>query len=202
MFLYYVDRPLFWFFVLFSNSEIARFSVLVPCRHEVLWYSRFRNSAKTTFNLYTRTLHLHFSGAVRTLPFPHSGENAAKNRASVLVRPQAWGQRVGNARAARHTLVYGPPTGLPFCSLCVRLFFYLPLLARFSSSPSRPRRSLHGWPGRGRNCGRWLGLPALLAARLPGSSALRDDAGTFVLRADCSPFSLRYSTREWAGLIR
>lgn len=115
---------------------------------------------------------------------------------------RAWGQRVGNARAARHTLVYGPPTGLPFCSLCVRLFFYLPLLARFSSSPSRPRRSLHGWPGRGRNCGRWLGLPALLAARLPGSSALRDDAGTFVLRADCSPFSLRYSTREWAGLIR
>lgn len=147
MFLYYVDRPLFWFFVLFSNSEIACFSVLVPCRHEVLWYARFRNSAKTTFNLDTRALDLHFSGAVRTLPFPHSGENAAKNRASVLVRPQGLGAtRRKRAGCATHFGIRSPDGTALLFLVCA--FIFLPPAAGAFFFLSLEAPSLAAWLAR------------------------------------------------------
>lgn len=78
-----------------------------------------------------------------------------KKFVSAPQRQQSSGgpERVGNARAARHTLVYGPPAGLPFCSLSA--FVFLPpapgaffVLTLFSLEAP----SLHGWPaGRGRN---------------------------------------------------
>lgn len=131
---------------MFSNGEIARCSVLAPCRREVLWYSRFRKSEKTTL-IYTRTLNLHFSGAVRTLPFPRNGENAAKKRASVPLRPQSLGAtRRKRAGCATHFGIRSPDGSALLFLVCA--FIFLPPAAGAFFVLSLEAPSLAAWLAR------------------------------------------------------